>query len=558
MKPKIVNVPSTKNIIQLSPGFKKKELADYKVDLLALCGFGCRYCSSNEGYYLRMNWEKGENFKKLAEEQLGRKFTKKALPSLTFEWPDVLEKLEKQLRGESSDFGKDKVLVFSQLTDGFSERLVNDGTTKKALDILLEMTSFKIRVLTKNAIVGEQEWIDYFLENPDRFTVGLSIGSLDDKWSKKMELGTSSPSKRITALSNLQDAGVPTYGMLCPVFPDLLEGNNLEKLIDKVNPYKVEDFWAEPYNDRNNWELVRDSYLPNCEEYKWFNKVFGNQNKGLWSDYAMILYERLIAHSEINGWTDKLKYLLYEGDVTKDDVKRLGDFTGILFQSLDKKTGLSKNSVIAALQMQFDETIKAEIEALDQTIHNSIKSISREWITIGKSLALIQEKIEGLGSGKHFWQTYLGVDSFQDYCKNKLEITRQTATQMRQAYNLIQSLKPELLENEESEIPSYTKVRALIPHSEKIIANPEKYSDLIDTALISNATRDEVISKTKSVFPKQIIPIKTSHDQGDDEIQDWDDYVDKFEENISNNLSSKHQNRFVEIMNVVREMLNLV
>ena len=85
MKPKIVNVPSTKNIIQLSPGFKKKELADYKVDLLALCGFGCRYCSSNEGYYLRMNWEKGENFKKLAEEQLGRKFTKKALPSLTFE-----------------------------------------------------------------------------------------------------------------------------------------------------------------------------------------------------------------------------------------------------------------------------------------------------------------------------------------------------------------------------------------------------------------------------------------------------------------------------------------
>jgi len=388
MKPKIVNVPSTKKIIQLSPGFKKKELAEYKVDLMALCGFGCRYCSSNQGYYIRMNWEEGENFKKLAEKQHGKKFTKKDLPSLTFEWSDVTEKLEKQLRCESSEFGKDKVLVFSQLTDGFSPRMVNNGTTKKVLDILLEMTSFKIRVLTKNAIVGEQEWIDYFIENSERFTVGLSIGSLDDKWSKKMELGTSTPSERLSALSKLQEAGVSTFGMLCPVFPDLLEGDNLERLIEKVNPGKVDDFWAEPYNDRDNWQLVRDSYPKGSKEYTWFNKVFGEHGKELWSEYATNLYERLLKHSENNRWTDKLKYLLYEGIITKNDAKRLGGFKGILFQSSDKETGLSNNPVIAALQMPIDQNLKTEIEELDQSIHDSIKSISREWITIGESLAI--------------------------------------------------------------------------------------------------------------------------------------------------------------------------
>ena len=44
MKLKIVNVPSIKHPITASPGFAKKQLSDFKLDLLALCEFGCRYC----------------------------------------------------------------------------------------------------------------------------------------------------------------------------------------------------------------------------------------------------------------------------------------------------------------------------------------------------------------------------------------------------------------------------------------------------------------------------------------------------------------------------------
>jgi len=92
---------------------------------------------------------------------------------------------------------------------------------------VLERTSFRIRILTKNAIVSSERWINFFRQAKDRFVVGLSIGTVDDAWAKRVEIGTSRPSARLQALRNLQEAGIPTYGMLCPVFPDVLEGDAL-------------------------------------------------------------------------------------------------------------------------------------------------------------------------------------------------------------------------------------------------------------------------------------------------------------------------------------------
>ena len=41
--PLIVEVPTIMEPIRVSPGFEKKELSDFKLDLCALCGFGCKY-----------------------------------------------------------------------------------------------------------------------------------------------------------------------------------------------------------------------------------------------------------------------------------------------------------------------------------------------------------------------------------------------------------------------------------------------------------------------------------------------------------------------------------
>lgn len=343
---KIVEVPSIKRVIAKSPGFAKKELSTYKLDLLALCGFGCLYCSSNNGNYLRVNREK---FADLAEDQLGERVTPGSDPSLMMVWPDVLEKLALQIKQRGPTFGEGHTLVFSMLTDGFSPKLVTDGITEAALTMLMEGTSFRVRVLTKNAIVGSKKWIAFFQRWPGRFVVGLSMGTRNKDWAKAVEIGTSLPQARLRATQKLQAAGVPTYGMLCPVFPDAM-GEDLDTLITALNPDACEHIWAEPYNDRSNWKSVQAGYKPGTEGFEWFDRVYGAGRMDLWSNYATDLFVRLKERAIREGWLHKLRYLLYETDITVTDASEFGDLTSVLLQSATKDNGTSQNTVICGIQ----------------------------------------------------------------------------------------------------------------------------------------------------------------------------------------------------------------
>jgi len=341
-----VIVPTIKQPIQPSPGFEKKKLSTYKLDILALCFFACVYCSSNNGNYLRINRRK---FAALAEEQLGQHPLPSEEPALTYVWAEILTNLTRQLSTKASTWGAGETLVFSMLTDAFSPNMVKGGITEAAVRLLLERTAFRVRILTKNAIVGSAKWIRLFLQFPGRVVVGLSIGTDDDEWARKVELGTSSPSSRLRAIRRLQEAGVPTYGMLCPIFPGLLGGNRLEHLVDQVRPYLAEDFWAEPYNDRQNWTKMRATYAVGSAEYEWFSEVYERGNRAVWSRYATEIYTRLRAKAEREGWLPKLKYLLYEGDITAADASAFAGLKGVLMQSTPTDEGQTKNKHIAAV-----------------------------------------------------------------------------------------------------------------------------------------------------------------------------------------------------------------
>jgi DNA repair photolyase len=349
MKNKVVAVPSVKEPIMRSPGFAKKKLSTYKLDLLALCGFGCRYCSSNAGNYLRLNREK---FADLTEAQLGKRAYPASDPSLTMVWTDVLPKLEAQVKRKPATWGQGETLVFSMLTDGFSPNLVDEGVTEAALRLVLDHTAFRIRVLTKNAVVGTDHWIKFFQAyGPERFVVGLSMGTLDASWATRVELGTSPPADRLKATVALQKAGVPTYGMLCPVFPDAMASGDLEKLVAGLNPSACEHFWAEPYNDRANWQQVQAGYRLGSPGHVWFDEVYAQGHKEKWSQYAADLYLRLRIIAECDGWLDKLRYLLYENNITGADTASFQGLEGVLLQSKPKFDGTSQNDHICAVQM---------------------------------------------------------------------------------------------------------------------------------------------------------------------------------------------------------------
>lgn len=215
-------------------------------------------------------------------------------------------------------------------------------------------------MLTKNAIVGSGEWLSYFLKHPGRFVVGLSVGTLDDNWARRIELGTPSPSERLAALGALQDAGVPTYGMLCPMFPDVLDNNGLESLVSRIQPSKCEHVWAEPYNDRVNWKTVQSGYPTGSAGHQWFTDTYERDTPGSWSRYATSVYHRLYNVAQRDGWLGKLRYLLYERQVSDQDSLEFEktSLAGVLLQSHPGADGLSVNPYIANLERSVQASVR--------------------------------------------------------------------------------------------------------------------------------------------------------------------------------------------------------
>ena len=359
---KIVEVPSILQPIQPAPGFEKKELSTHHLELMASCQMKCKYCSSPAGNYQRINRKR---FADLTEQQTGERTLPADDPELTLVWPDVLDRLRAQLANKRPNFGEGMTLMLSMLTDAFSPVLLKEGVTQEALRLVLEKTRFRIRILTKNYIVGRPHWIGLFREHPGRFVVGLSIGTLSDDFAKQVELHTSTPTARLRALHNLQDAGVPTFGMLCPVFADVLEGDHLERLVDAVRPQHAEHIWAEPYNDRQNWKKVLHSVPSGSHTAEWLTDVYEHKRSDLWSRGATDLYDRLAAKAKREGWLDKLRYLLYEDQITPSDAPHFAGLQGVLLQSTPNDDGTSKNPAIAALQMP--EPSRPAISAIGQS-----------------------------------------------------------------------------------------------------------------------------------------------------------------------------------------------
>lgn len=344
---KVVELSSINDPIKPSPGFAKKHLSTFKLDIMGLCEFGCLYCSSNSGNFLRVNRKR---FQKETERQLGEPLLPTDTPDLLFVWPDILQRLADQLDGKPRSWGTGQTLVFSMLTDGFSPYLVKHGITRRALEMVLEHTSFRVRVLTKNAVVGSSEWLDFFGQWQSRVVVGLSIGSHDNEWARRIEKGASLPSARIKALHRLQDAEIPTFGMMCPIFPCALADGALEALIESLNPDKLETVWAEPFNDRSNWIKVRSGYDVGHVGYQWLTDTYERGDSTSWSRYATNLYDRLIKHGEGYGWAQKLKFLLYEGAITAQDAARMAPFRHILMQGTVMPDGRSKNDDVSQFQ----------------------------------------------------------------------------------------------------------------------------------------------------------------------------------------------------------------
>ncbi len=201
-----------------------------------------------------------------------------------------------------------------------------------------------------------------------------------------------------------------------------------------------------------------------------------------------------------------------------------------------------------------DAQLKKEVDQLESSLHGAAETFTSSWITIGQTLSKIKDTIENMGHGKLYWQTYFDVDSFQEYCSTRLSLSRSTATQMRQGYELIQALRPNLIGGSQEGTPVYTKLRALGPYVDKIIANPEKYEQLIDHAF-DDTPRADLEKMARSHFkphPKNKIALI---DPGATTGEGWEPYVSAMESEISEKIN---ESGIEELKRILSELKNLL
>ena len=123
---------------------------------------------------------------------------------------NIADRLSRELSGLEGTIG------IGTVTDPYQYAERRFGLTRRCLEILKEK-DFRIHLHTKSDLVLR----DVDLISSMRGEVGITITSIDDKFSKITEPGAPLPEKRLEALKHLSEMGVDTYALIGPVLSHL-------------------------------------------------------------------------------------------------------------------------------------------------------------------------------------------------------------------------------------------------------------------------------------------------------------------------------------------------
>jgi DNA repair photolyase len=174
---------------------------------------------------------------------------------------------------------KPQTLVMSGVTDPYQPVEKRLGITRKCIQVLAEC-NHPLVIITKNHLVTRD--IDYLAELAEinASKVVLSITSLDKEITDKMEPRTSRPRKRLQAVKELSEAGIPVHVNIAPLIPGLTDDElvpiieaSAEAGAESVScnivrlPYGVKDIfvkWLEDHHpDRKEKVLNRIKEMKN-------------------------------------------------------------------------------------------------------------------------------------------------------------------------------------------------------------------------------------------------------------------------------------------------------
>ncbi|WP_137135563.1 PA0069 family radical SAM protein [Rhizobium sp. FKY42] len=144
-----------------------------------------------------------------------------------FAKPDAPRLLEREL---SKPGYKVKPIAIGTNTDPY-QRIERDWRIMRQLLEVLEKANHPVMIVTKSALVARDIDILGKMAAKGLAKVAISVTTLDRKLARLMEPRASTPTKRLEAVRQLTDAGIPTGVLASPLIP-ALNDHELERILD--------------------------------------------------------------------------------------------------------------------------------------------------------------------------------------------------------------------------------------------------------------------------------------------------------------------------------------
>ena len=149
--------------------------------------------------------------------------------SKLFAKPDAARLLDKEL--SKQDY-QARTIAIGTNTDPYQPVEKQWRIMREILEVL-EARNHPVGIVTKSALVTRDIDILSRMAEKGLAKVALSITTLDRKLARTMEPRAATPPKRLEALKQLSDAGIPVSVMVAPVIPGLNDAE-IERILDSA------------------------------------------------------------------------------------------------------------------------------------------------------------------------------------------------------------------------------------------------------------------------------------------------------------------------------------
>ena len=200
---------------------------DFVINIYTGCQFGCSYCYAT--------------------------FMKKFTSHLEDEWGefvDVKINAVNLLDKELPKVPKNSSILFGSVCDSYQPAECKYRLTRGCLKILQKTKiPVEISVLTKSPLVLRDIDLLEDLKRNLKIEIGITIPSVDDKFSNNYDGVAPSISSRFKTLERLNSVGIETYAFCGPIIPGVNDSDfALCELFDKIKNVGTNKIWVEVLN----------------------------------------------------------------------------------------------------------------------------------------------------------------------------------------------------------------------------------------------------------------------------------------------------------------------